>query len=75
MNKKEEKNTLLNNRVEGEEAVKALFDSLEKENLLVDSPKSAQEKILERLDNLEKEVAFLKVLFSKSVETNKVLKD
>ena len=69
MNEKEEKNPEFKNQVEGQKAVDALFDAMDKDGILVDPEQEAKD-LTSRVRKLEHEVDLLKDLLARAVKVN-----
>lgn len=66
---KEEK-TKFEHKVEGQKAVDALFDAMDKDGLLVD-PEQEEKDLKKRLRKLEHEVDLLKDLMARALKVDK----
>jgi len=76
MSKKEEKKVKLKNKIEGQKAVDALFEAMDKDGILVDPEQEAKKDLTNRVRKLEHEVDLLKDLLARAlrVDNDRVLK-
>lgn len=76
MSKKEEKKTKLKNKIEGQRAVDALFEAMDKDGILVNPEQEAKKDLINRVRKLEHEVDLLKDLVARAlrVDNDRVLK-
>jgi len=70
MSKKEQKNQEYKNKIEGQKAVDALFDAMDKDGILVDPEQEAKNELNNRVRKLEHEVDLLKDLLARALKVN-----
>lgn len=68
MSKKEQKTKKMSNKIEGQKAVDALFEALDKDGILVNPEQEAKKDFESRLRKLEHEVDLLKNLMARALE-------
>lgn len=70
MSKKETKKLKLKNKVEGQKAVDALFEEMDKDGILINPEQEAKQDLNNRLRKLEHEVDLLKDLMTRALKIN-----